>query len=121
MGEPVTRLGDLVVDGLAAYRLARFVVDDTIIDEPRERLFRWLDPPVERCSNGVGQIVATFGDDPPFPGSRKLVEGLGCYWCVGVWIAGAVVALRRTTPRAWSPVADTLAVAAVAGLVAEQT
>ena len=109
----MTRLGDLVVDSIATYRLARLVVDDAILDEQRERLFRWLDPPPPSdWEFGYSTIEGSALAGAPFPGSRKVAEGLGCYWCVGIWIAGAVVATRRTIPRTWSP---------VAGAVAEQT
>lgn len=82
----------LAVDALAAYRLTRLVTRDTITKRHRER------------------IVARGG---------PVAELVQCSWCTGMWAAAAVVVARRTVPRAWGPVADALAMAAVVGLIAE--
>ena len=80
----------LVVDALAAYRLTRLVTED--------------------------RITAPLRDRVPAGWASELV---GCSWCVGVWAAAGVVAARRLAPRAWTPVAEVLAVAAVVGITAE--
>ena len=85
----------LVVDALAVYRITRLVVDDAILDAPRERVFGWLDS------------------------RAKVAELLDCSWCVAVWVAFGVVVLRGVLPRAWAPVARGLALSAVAGLISE--
>lgn len=86
----------LAADGLAAFRVARLVIDDTLLDTPRGAVLDWL------------------GDAGP-PG-EKLAEGLRCYWCVGMWAAAAVTWLRRRHPAA----VDALAAAAIAGLIAQE-
>lgn len=52
---------------------------------------------------------------------RRAIEHLPitCDWCVGVWVAFGVVAVRRIVPRVWAPVATALALSAVTGLLAE--
>ncbi len=89
-----------VVDALAVYRITRLVVDDVILDAPRERMFGWLD----------GRSSAR---------PSKVAELLDCSWCVAVWVAFGVVGLRGVLPRAWAPVARGLALSAVAGLISE--
>ena len=85
----------LVADGLATFRLAHLVIDDTLFDTPRAALLEHLD------AGG--------------PAARKAAEGLGCYWCVSVWAAAAVAVLRRWCPR----VVDAFAAAALAPILAE--
>lgn len=86
---------DLLLDALATFRLTRLVVADTLLEEPRARLLVRLET----------------------SGHHKLAEGLSCMWCVSIWLAPAVVIARRRAPRAWDPVARTLAFSAVAGAV----
>ena len=85
----------LIVDSLAAFRLSRLVVADTLLDAPRAAVLDRLE------ASG--------------PAGQKAAEGLGCYWCVGVWAAALVALLRRTVPA----LVDALAVAAGAGIIAE--
>lgn len=87
----------LLTDALAAYRLTRLVVDDTILDRPRAHLTEAL---------RVG-------------GYDKAIEGLTCTWCVSVWAAAGVTLARRAAPRLWAPVAAALAASAIAGKLAE--
>lgn len=90
---------DLTVDGLAAFRLTRLIVDDTILDTPRAAVLDRLD------AGG--------------PAARKIAEGLGCYWCAGMWVAVAAAAVRRTA--AWRAARVPLALSAVVGILAENT
>lgn len=89
----------LATDALAAFRLSRLVVLDSLLETPRGAV-------IDRLLEGG-------------PAARKLAEGLECTWCVGVWAATAVVALRRLAPRAGGTVVEVLAVAGAAGLVNE--
>jgi len=89
------------VDALAAYRLTRLVVDDSILDGPRGRMLGRLDEP-------TGPAWAL-----------KLGEGLRCYWCVGMWAAAAVTAARWAAETPWRPTSWLLAVSAAAGLIAQ--
>ncbi len=88
----------LAVDALAVYRLARLVIDDTILDAPRDAVHRRL---------AAGGPVA-----------HKVAEGLDCYWCAGLWIACAAAAARRT--RAWRAARYPLAVSACVGILADR-
>lgn len=64
--------------GLASYRLARFVVDDSLFEKWRLKAHMRL---FER-------------------GHLKLSEGLGCGYCVSVWFAVLLTARRRGWLRA---------------------
>lgn len=77
---------------LATHRLTRLITRDhlPLIAIPREKLDRWLDPPVK--------VDGVFLEPPP---RRPLgVTGwaiaflLGCDWCMSVWTAGGIVALE---------------------------
>jgi len=89
----------LATDGLAAYRLTRLTIEDTLLDGPREGLLEWL------------QEQGRAG--------RKIAEGLRCWWCVGVWAAAGTVLMRRASPALGGAVVETLAAAALVGLGSE--
>jgi len=84
----------MIADSLACYRLTRLIVDDTITDPLRARLVEADHP------------VAGF-----------FAEVTDCRWCTGIWVGMGVMVLRRLAPRLWGPVADGLALAAIAGLL----
>lgn len=87
----------LVIDALAVHRLTCLVVDDVILDGPRDAVGRWAE------TNG----------------HPKVDYWLGCHWCVSMWVAAGVVAVART--RWWrTAVAPALALSAVAGLISER-
>lgn len=114
---------ELVVDALATYRLTRLVTADTILHGPRDRI-------VEAAYAGVGRaeyVRSQYAPDAPGdwseippgdPYAPKLASLVTCRWCSGVWVAVAVVALRRLAPRWWAPVAEALAISSAAPLLA---
>lgn len=63
---------DPVLAGLGAYRLARLVIDDTILSEVRP------------------QMMAKAHEIHP-----KLHELMSCGYCLSVWFAAALTARRR--------------------------
>ena len=91
----------LVVDALAAYRLTRLVIEDTITDDIRERI-----------RDAARRELDTPG------AAAKIGKLLDCPWCAGFWVSLGVVVARTLAPRAWSPVARVLAVSAAVGLIA---
>lgn len=116
----------LVVDALAAYRLTRLVTADTLLARPRDAVVRWSYGRQDRRH----LTLTTPNTDEPHVGdwaemaiadeadAPKLANLVTCRWCTGVWVAAGVVAARRLAPRWWGPVADLLAVASGAALVA---
>ncbi|QYG93992.1 DUF1360 domain-containing protein [Iamia sp. SCSIO 61187] len=106
---------ELVVDGLAAYRLTRLATADVISEPWRRSVVDRLvangeEPPGE---GDTAQDVVDAMREPP-----RLATLLTCRWCAGMWIAAGVVGARTLAPKAWSPVARTLALSAAATLIA---
>lgn len=111
----------LLVDGLAAYRLTRLVTADVITAGRRD----WfISEAYSRAGAGTHDVLtaaeqwgwteaAMQDDDPP-----KLATLVTCRFCAGVWVAAGVVLARRVIPRQWAPIADMLAIAAAAALIA---
>lgn len=81
----------LVLAALAAYRLTRLVVEDTITEDLRNRLLN----KVERGS--------------------KTETLLTCPYCAGFWVAGAVVLATRLP----APLLSWWAIAGATSLIAE--
>lgn len=65
---------------LAAYRLTRFLVHDTLLLDARRWLFRRY-PPDE-------QWAAAFGHQR----AHKLGQLVDCHYCTGFWMSGLVLA-----------------------------
>lgn len=85
---------DLLVDGLAAYRLTRLVVEDTITAPIREKIFEKY---------------------PPSPDSWSYA--LTCTYCASMWVGAGIVATRVVAPRAWRAAALGLALSGVVSLI----
>lgn len=97
---------DLIIDALAVFRGYRLISRDTILDGPRSKWTEWV---WDRAP------AAEPGRARPVP---KLIELLGCPWCLSVYGAVIVVVLRRKFPKTWTPIARALALSAITGLVA---
>lgn len=105
---------ELLVDGLATYRLTRLATADVISEPARMAVVRRLvsDPP-DPVETATAQEVVEDQDDPP-----KLATLVTCRWCAGMWIAMGVTAARLVAPRVWDPTARALALSAGAVLLA---
>lgn len=66
----------LIVLSAVCYRVSRFIVLDTLIDEPRNWVLSWLEMHPNWFTN-------------------KTHELLGCPWCVTIWVAAGTVALQH--------------------------
>ncbi len=85
---------DLVVDGLATYRLVKLVRDDRITESFRTAVEETQGPP-ERS---------------------KVTYLLSCPWCLSIWFGAAVTLGRRRWPRTTGVLTRTLALSALTGL-----
>lgn len=91
----------VVILGVFAFRVTRFIVADSLIEGTREKFLTWL----------LGPKNLPLWRD-------KLAELLTCYWCVGVWVSlGAVVVAWGAWPWQLGR-AGWLAVGATAGVQA---
>ncbi len=88
--DPPRRPG-VILDGLAVYRLTRFVTSDTF-------------PPIEKLRERVVQR------------GGAIAELVSCPWCVSPYVAALVVGARRF--RWWPKLAEVLAFSAAAGIIA---
>jgi hypothetical protein len=105
---------DLLVDGLATYRLVRLATADVISEPVRMALLRKVGvTPANGADDPTAQEVVDSLKDPP-----RLATLVTCRWCAGIWIAAGVSAARMVAPRAWRPVARGLALSAGAVLLA---
>lgn len=86
---------DLLLDGFAAYRLARLITVDDITEPARRRATDWL----------IGEQ------------HRRAAELINCGYCVSVWMAfGVVFVAPRVVPR-WQKVRLALAAAGAAAVL----
>ena len=69
---------------LAAYRITRLIVIDSILDEARDWFFRKLDFKLDKTTQ-------TFKSRNFF--MQKLSYLLQCTWCCGVWVSYGVYLL----------------------------
>jgi hypothetical protein len=107
---------DLAVDLLAAYRLTRLATADVVSESIRQAVVRRVgvaEPGPDEAIGSTAQDLVAADPEPP-----KLATLVTCRWCAGMWIAGGVGAARSLAPRAWSPVAWSLALSAGAALIA---
>ena len=63
----------LLVMSAVTYRVSRFIVLDTLIDEARNWVLSWLEM-------------------RPNPLTVKLIDLLGCPYCITIWVSAATVA-----------------------------
>jgi uncharacterized protein DUF1360 len=102
---------------LACYRATRLVTTDTITAPMRHGVLRRFPPRTLPLEDPAGQpIEGTAGLRPTWQ-----VELVNCTWCIGLWVALALVLALHFTGYAnsWLIVGFAwFAVAAVAGLLA---
>lgn len=90
-----------IIDSLATYRVTKLVIDDYITLELREKAYSEL-------------------AKLPSPLARKAEYLLSCPWCVGIWAAGFLVALRLLAPNLADYLNTLLAASAVTGILYER-
>jgi hypothetical protein len=98
------KITELVVDTAATIRLTRLVLDDTITEPLRDAAM---------------QALIKTGEENPHlrPVTDKLEYLLTCPWCVSVYSALLVFALRRVSPQTADIVSAALAASLATGVV----
>jgi hypothetical protein len=90
--------------GLAVFRLVRLVTEDEIVAPFR----RW--------------VARRAGMEDGIPGGwTRAAYFVTCPWCVGFWLAAAVLALVTLWPTGAAYIALVLAWSAAAGLLSERS
>lgn len=105
----------LTLTALAAYRVTRLLVADSIADPWREQLFNRWPPSWERSRTRwvpeqQRHVYRADDDRVPVVRAAKLLD---CPWCMGFWVCAAAVTIMR--PR--RPVLTTLALSTVVGMI----
>ena len=90
----MTRLLDLVILILAVHRLTRLIVEDTITERLREKI--WKKSPA--YENGIGYLVT-------------------CWWCVSLWVSTPVYVLYMIAPDVAILVFGAFALSSAASLI----
>lgn len=85
---------ELVILALAVYRLSRLIIEDTILEIPRNWIWKRFG-----VQSGVGYLLT-------------------CYWCTSFWVASLVVTCFIIVPIPTIAVGLILALSAIAGILA---
>jgi Protein of unknown function (DUF1360) len=80
----------VILLSLAAFRITRFILEDSLIEEPRDWLKRRVQGKV-----ADQRSLALW--------RRKVLELLECPWCMSVWISAGTVVLASFTWNAPRP------------------
>ena len=91
----------VATDAIATYRLTKLVIDDEITREARE----WAYVNLQKL---------------PAPLANKVEYLLGCPWCVSIWAAGVLLAVRKINPDLADYLNTLLAASAVTGVIDER-
>lgn len=86
--------GNFIILGLAVYRATRLIVEDTVLDPFRKKIWKKFPP----AKGGIGYLIT-------------------CYWCTSFWISSLVVISYIIVPIAVTAVCMIFALSAVAGLI----
>lgn len=89
----MTELTLLLIGILAAYRITRLIIEDEVLDAPRNAVFERIKP------NGYLYTLLT------------------CYWCLGFWVSILVVGLIWLFPTVAPWVLAPFALSAAVGLI----
>jgi Protein of unknown function (DUF1360) len=84
----------LIILALAIFRITRLIVQDTVLEKVRLRIWRNF-PPTE----GFGYLIT-------------------CYWCTSFWISSLVVTCFIIIPIQTLAVGTVMALSAITGLIA---
>lgn len=113
-------LAELVVVALAAYRVTRFVVSDTLIEGTRDRL-RSAAFTSDRHGEFYRPVTRPDGQVRPAAtmARGKAADLLTCSWCAGWWISTACYTLTVVALGRWGGtplLVHAVTAAAVAGV-----
>lgn len=87
----------LIVLGLAAYRVTRFLIIDSFFEGTRNNLQTWL-------ANKRGTLAA------------KLLDLISCTWCAGFWVSMVIYSLFLWQCPIWFSRLEWINLFAIAGV-----
>jgi len=122
-----SNLAAIIVAGLAVARLTALIVDDSILEPLRHRIFL-LSPPAAdgdlEFYRHVDRRGIRLGSYKTISEPRKLGflgRLVSCPYCVGVWIAAAALLGHHLSPEWTDPIIVVAAVAQVSDTVLTKT
>lgn len=86
-------LVELIVYGLAVYRVSRFIIEDTLPEPIRNAIWK------------------------KFPPHTTLGYFITCYWCTSFWVASIIIICSILIPSVVFIICAILALSAIAGIV----
>jgi len=99
----------LVLLAFVSHRVTRLVTRDKVLDVPRDRLRWWLEHRKE----------ARTGRSTPQVWQSKLAYLVGCSWCAGIWVSGAVVGVTAWLGSVPYPLLMWGSAASLVGLISD--
>lgn len=102
---------EIILIGLATFRLTRLIVYDKITAFLRAPFF---DEVEEKSNEGEIEVYLV----PKQKGIRKWIgELLDCYWCTGVWVSLLLVMGNYYFSKILEPIVLIFAIAAIAAII----
>lgn len=104
---------------LAAYRICRLIISDSILDSPREGFYRRFPPDAEHAKLRKYKTPQHTYWRPELAPWRKISKWgqlVSCYWCIGFWVSGATVLVVSHLTTVNLPVLWWLATSTAVGL-----
>ena len=86
--------GNFVILALAVYRASRLIIEDTVLDKFRNKVWKKFKP----ADGGIGYLLT-------------------CYWCVSFWISSLVILAYIIVPIPTTAVCAIFALSAAAGVI----
>ena len=86
--------GNFIILALAVYRASRLVIEDTVLDKFRKKVWKKFKP----ADGGIGYLLT-------------------CYWCVSFWISSLVILAYIIVTIPTTAVCAIFALSAAAGVI----
>ncbi len=102
---------ELLLLGLASFRLTRLMIYDTITSFLRRPFHEWME---EELSDGT---IETYLHIKGKGLRRWIGELLSCYWCAGIWCTLLIVGGHYFLPYWSEPIIIILAIAGFAAII----
>jgi hypothetical protein len=102
---------NIIIFGLAAFRLTRLIVFEKITEFIRNPFF---DESIEKDEYGNEEVYFT----PKTSGLKGWMgELLSCHWCTGIWVSIFLYFLYLHFPKIGQPLIMVLAIAAIGSMI----
>lgn len=101
---PLSPTAALLLDTAAVYRLTKLVTEDYLTEDLRKLV--------------QDKFPAVMDRRTEMRRKHKIVYFINCPWCVSIWAAGFIFALRKMNPELATYLSSILAASAATGIAA---